>query len=159
VPPLNSIVRRPVKVRALNFSDLNPLLGLYRHLNPNDLPLPEGAVVEAVWSESLANPRMRHFGAYDGDELVAACTICVVPNLTRGCQPYALIENVVTALTHRRQGFGKAVLEAALSFAWSQNCYKVMLLSGRTDEGVLSFYKAAGFNPDEKRGFVARPVA
>jgi GNAT superfamily N-acetyltransferase len=102
---------------------------------------------------------MRHFGAYDGDDLVAACTICVVPNLTRGCQPYALIENVVTAVTHRRRGCGKAVLEAALAFAWSQNCYKTMLLSGRADEGVLRFYKAAGFNPDEKRGFIARPVA
>jgi GNAT superfamily N-acetyltransferase len=148
-----------VKVRALDLSDLNPLLDLYHHLNPNDLPLPGRATVEAVWSEALANPRMRHFGAYDGEVLVAACTICVIPNLTRGCKPYALIENVVTAATHRRRGFGKAVLEAALSFAWSQNCYKAMLLSGRSEEGVLRFYRAVGFIPDEKRGFIARPVA
>jgi GNAT superfamily N-acetyltransferase len=148
-----------MKVRALIRSDLDQLLALYQDLHANDAPLPTGETVDAAWSESLANPRIRYFGAYQGDELAAACTICVVPNLTRGCRPYAIIENVVTAASHRRQGCGKAVLDAALSFAWSQGCYKAMLLTGRTDEGVLRFYEAAGFNSDEKKGFIARPVA
>jgi GNAT superfamily N-acetyltransferase len=146
-----------VNVRALIQSDLNSLLALYRHLNPNDAPLPDDGTVEAVWSESMANPRIRHFGGFEGSLLVAVCTICVVPNLTRGCRPYALVENVVTSAPHRRKGWGRKVLSNALEFAWSQNCYKTMLLSGRHDEGTLSFYKSAGFNPDEKRGFVARP--
>jgi len=145
-----------MNVRALVSSDLAQLLKLYSHLNPNDAPLPDPSTVNAVWSEAIANPRMRHFGGFEEDRLVAACTICVVPNLTRGCRPYALIENVVTAAEHRRKGWGKAVLSEALDFAWSQSCYKVMLLSGRTDEGVLRFYESAGFKADEKRGFVAR---
>jgi GNAT superfamily N-acetyltransferase len=157
--PLNGNVRRPMVVRALVHSDLSPLLVLYADLIRNDAPLPGPAVVEAVWSESLANPRMRHFGGFDGTDLVAACTICVVPNLTRACRPYALIENVVTAATHRRKGWGRAVLSEALGFAWSQKCYKVMLLSGRKDEGVLRFYESVGFNPDDKRGFVAWSIA
>ena len=148
-----------MKVRALVTSDLPRLLELYTHLNPNDDPLPPANVVNAAWSESLANPRMRHFGGFEADHLVAACTICVVPNLTRGCRPYALIENVVTAANHRRKGWGKAVLSEALTFAWNQNCYKVMLLSGRKDEAVLRFYESAGFKSDEKRGFVARSGA
>lgn len=145
-----------MNVRALHHADLAQLLKLYGHLNPHDDPLPASSVVEAAWSESLANPRMRHFGGFEGGILVAACTICVVPNLTRGCRPYALIENVVTAASHRRKGWGHAVLDAAKSFAWDQNCYKAMLLSGRSDEGVLRFYQSAGFDPDAKRGFVAR---
>jgi GNAT superfamily N-acetyltransferase len=56
-------------------------------------------------------------------------------------------------------GWGRAVLAEALAFAWSENCYKVMLLTGRKDEGVLNFYKSSGFNSDEKRAFIARPVA
>jgi GNAT superfamily N-acetyltransferase len=148
-----------LNVRALTRPDLPQLLGLYRHLNPNDHPLPDAATVEAVWLETLASPRMRHFGGFESDALVAACTICVVPNLTRGFRPYALIENVVTAATHRRRGWGQAVLSEAMSFAWSQNCYKVMLLSGRKDEAVVRFYESAGFNSDQKRGYVAWAVA
>lgn len=148
-----------MKVRALDALDLSPLLGLYGHLNPDDAPYPDIKTVESVWSESLANPRIRYFGGFDGELLVATCTICVIPNLTRGCRPYALIENVVTALPYRRQGWGRAILAEAMAFAWSLNCYKVMLLTGRQDEGVVNFYKSAGFDPDEKRGFVARSVA
>jgi GNAT superfamily N-acetyltransferase len=148
-----------MKVRALVTADLRQLLDLYAHLNPDDSPLPDQGSVDAVWSESLANPRIRHFGGFEGDELVAACTICVVPNLTRGCRPYALIENVVTAAGHRRRGWGRAVLSNALAFAWSQDCYKVMLLSGRKDDGVLRFYESVGFKSSEKRGFVVRSDA
>jgi len=143
-------------VRALTHPDLSQLLELYRHLIRNDAPLPDADTVDKVWSESLSNPRMRHFGGFKGDVLVSACTICVVPNLTRGCRPYALIENVVTAADVRRQGWGRAVLDAAISFAWSQNCYKVMLLSGRKEEAVIRFYESAGFRSDEKRGYVIR---
>jgi GNAT superfamily N-acetyltransferase len=148
-----------MKVRALEQQDLPALLALYHHLNPSDVPLPEQRVVESVWSESLANPRMRHFGGFEGDLLVSACTICSIPNLTRGCRPYALVENVVTASTHRRKGWGRAVLAEAIAFAWSENCYKVMLLTGRKDEGVFNFYRSAGFSSDEKNAFIARPVA
>ena len=148
-----------MKVRALCEEDLASLLELYRHLNSSDAPLPDQDAVHAVWMESLINPRIQHIGAFDGGQLVAACTICVVPNLTRGCRPYALIENVVTASTHRRKGLGRAVITEALSFAWSQNCYKTMLLTGRQDESVLKFYEAVGFSANEKRGFIARSVA
>ena len=148
-----------MNVRVLIRPDLEQLLDLYRHLNPNDAPLPDPATVETVWSETLANPRMRHFGGFEAEGLVAACTICVVPNLTRGFRPYALIENVVTAAQHRRKGWGRAVLREAMSYAWSQNCYKIMLLSGRKDEAVVKFYESVGFNSVEKRGYIARAVA
>src|SRR5262245_49282266 len=148
-----------MKVRALGQPDLPALLDLYRHLNAQDEPLPKQQVVDAVWAESLANPRMRYIGGFEEDVLVSACIICVIPNLTRGCRPYALIENVVTAASHRRKGWGRAVLAEALALAWSQNCYKVMLLTGRKDEGVFDFYRSCGFSSDEKRAFVARPRA
>jgi GNAT superfamily N-acetyltransferase len=147
-----------LNIRPLAHPDLDALLALYTHLHQQDDPLPDRGIVESAWLESVQNPRMRHFGGFEGDELVAACTICVVPNLTRGCRPYAVIENVVTAAGHRRKGWGRAVLSEALGFAWSQGCYKVMLLTGRSDDGVLCFYQAAGFDPGEKRAFIARPV-
>jgi hypothetical protein len=39
---------------------------------------------------------------------------------------------------------------------WEQNCYKVMLLTGRRDEATLRFYQQAGFEAGVKTGFVAR---
>lgn len=139
-------------------SDLTPLLALYGDLIRNDVPLPDRTTVEEVWAESLTDPKLRYFGGFQGDALVAACTISVIPNLTRGCRPYALIENVVTAAAHRRKGWGRAVLSEALAFAWSKNCYKVMLLSGRRDEAVVRFYQSVGFNSDDKKGYVAWSV-
>lgn len=43
--------------------------------------------------------------------LVASCTLTLTPNLTRGCRPYGVIENVVTDVGFRKRGFAKAVLE------------------------------------------------
>ncbi|MBH9553067.1 GNAT family N-acetyltransferase [Inhella sp. 4Y17] len=142
-------------VRELHESDLEALLGLYAHLHENDPP-PDRANAEAVWREALQNPRIRYFGGYEGDLLVSSCTIVLVPNLTRGCRPYALIENVVTRASSRGKGWGTRLLQEALGFAWANNCYKVMLLTGRKDAATLRFYEGAGFSREGKTGFVAR---
>jgi GNAT superfamily N-acetyltransferase len=81
----------------------------------------------------------------------------VVPNLTRGARPYGLIENVVTRQDKRGQGYGSAVLKAALDLAWEKGCYKVMMLTGRKDAKVFGFYEKAGFKAGVKTGFVAVP--
>jgi len=83
----------------------------------------------------------------------------IIPNLTRGCRPYGLIENVVTDENHRGKGYGKAVVGAALSHAWSAHCYKVMLMTSRQDEGTALFYESAGFDRHEKKAFVIKPPA
>jgi hypothetical protein len=49
------------------------------------------------------------------------------------------------------------VLREALSFAWTQRCYKVMLMTSRKDETILKFYAAAGFDRHDKQAFVIRP--
>lgn len=137
--------------------ELQLLLSLYAHLHEHDDPPPSAAVVEEVWSEVLANPRIKYFGGFAAGSLVSSCTLTVIPNLTRACRPYGVIENVVTHAVYRGQGWGKAVLAHALSDAWRQNCYKVMLLTGRKDEGTLRFYEQAGFDQHDKQAFVARP--
>lgn len=145
-------------IRELQASELQALLTLYAHLHERDDPLPPFATVEAVWAEALANPRIRYFGGFASGVLVSSCTLTVIPNLTRACRPYGIIENVVTHAAHRRQGWGKAILRHALGEAWRQHCYKAMLLTGRKDEGTLRFYESAGFDRHAKQAFVARPA-
>ena len=146
-----------MNTRRLGRDDLSALLRLYPHLHAADDPLPEVAVIDAIWSEILANPRLVYFGGFAGQSLVSSCTITIVPNLTRGCRPYGLIENVVTHADFRRRGLGAAVIDAALTYAWSVNCYKVMLMTGRKDDATRQFYQAVGFDADAKKAFVAKP--
>ena len=150
--------RQTPVVRILTEGDLDALLILYPHLHPNDAPLPARADVERVWRAALTQPGSRYYGTFDGSLLVAACAVIVIPNLTRGCRPYAVIENVVTHGDYRRQGKGRAVMTAAMDFAWSQQCYKILLLTGRKDDAVSRFYQSLGFDREGKIGFVATPA-
>jgi GNAT superfamily N-acetyltransferase len=148
-----------VNIRELQSDDLQLLLGLYAHLHEHDDPVPSPAVAEAVWSEALANPRIKYFGGFASGALVSSCTLTVIPNLTRACRPYGVVENVVTHAAHRGQGWGRAILTHALCEAWRQDCYKVMLLTGRKDEATLRFCQRAGFDQHDKQAFVAKPAA
>ena len=76
-----------MNIRELRAKDLAPLLGLYTHLHEHDDPLPSEPEVQAVWTEALANPRIRYFGGWDEGQLVSSCTLTVIPNLTRACRP------------------------------------------------------------------------
>lgn len=145
------------EIRPAGADDLPGLLALYRHLNPAD-PTPPSGPAAAAWQAMLAQPGLTVFLAERAGEPIASCTLILVPNLTRGTRPYAFIENVVTHAAHRRQGHGRAVLDAALAAAWAANCYKVMLLTGSTQEATFRFYEAAGFRRGEKTGMVARPI-
>ena len=143
-----------MSIRALVQADLDALLELYGHLHATDSPRPARQQIESVWQEALANSGIRYFGYFVSGSLVSSCTVSVIPNLTRACRPYAVVENVVTHGDFRGRGYGKAILQAALDFAWSLHCYKVMLMTGRLNESTFSFYEAVGFKRDKKQAFV-----
>jgi ribosomal protein S18 acetylase RimI-like enzyme len=143
--------------RRINPDELDALLDLYRHLHESDSPLPDRETLLAAWKDLTTDPKLACLVAEEGGALVAACILVIVPNLTRGARPYGLIENVVTRRESRGRGVGTALLRHALALAWQRNCYKVMLLTGRKDEGTLRFYERAGFRRGEKTGFVAKP--
>jgi GNAT superfamily N-acetyltransferase len=145
------------QVRCIQKDELPALLELYQYLHDHDDPRPDADQIQAVWDTIWNNPWLYYFvGEIDG-VLVSSCTLSIIPNLTRGMRPYGLIENVVTHPDHRRQGFGGQVLQYALQIAWDQNCYKVMLLTGRKEESTMVFYEKAGFVRGVKTGFIAYP--
>ena len=146
-----------MQVRSVSPTDLEQLLLLYRHLHSADEALPDEPVIRSIWNELMANPRHTLFGGYVDSELVSSCALTVIPNLTRGCRPYGVLENVVTHSAHRGKGYGKAVLREALTSSWTAGCYKVMLLTGRKDKATVHFYESAGFDGHEKLAFIAKP--
>ncbi len=146
-----------MEIRPIRKSELIQLLGLYRHLHETDDPLPASDVLERTWQKIQGDPNHKCFGVFQDGVIVSSCILCIIPNLTRGCRPYGIIENVVTHSAFRRRGFGRKVLQHALDHAWRQGCYKVMLLTGRKNEATYRFYESAGFDRNTKQAFIAKP--
>lgn len=145
------------EIRPLQPFELQDLLEIYRFLHRQDEPLPADDIVHERWVEIMSASGHTILGLFIGSQLVSSCVLVIIPNLTRGCRPYGVIENVVTRAGFRGQGYGKQLLKAALQRAWGADCYKVMLMTGRKDDAVYRFYEGAGFKGDEKRAFIARP--
>ncbi|WP_214622663.1 GNAT family N-acetyltransferase [Sphingobium nicotianae] len=142
-------------LRTATQADLAPMQALYRHLDP-DAPPADPAAAEAALEALLAS-RLAHLLVADqAGVLVASCLLLVIPNLTRGVRPFAIIENVVTHADFRRQGLATRLLHLAQERARAAGCYKLMLAAGRREEGILRFYERAGFTRGGKTFFEMR---
>lgn len=147
-----------MEIRTIKRDELEKLLRLYKHLHEDDQELPGPKKIGEVWEEIQGNKNIKYFGLFDREELISSCAMVIVPNLTRACRPYAVIENVVTHMDYRRNGYGRDVLKKAVEYAWKQNCYKVMLMTGRLNEETFRFYESAGFDRNAKQGFVIKKM-
>ena len=146
-------------IRDLRSQDLAQLLALYdEHLHSADEPRPEAARVDALWRQIEDDPALHYLGAFDGERMVASCCAAVVPNLTRGCRPWAVIENVVCHADYRRRGLASDVIRAMLERCREAGVYKVMLMSAaHRGESVHAFYEANGFDKHAKQAFLWKP--
>lgn len=136
-------------------ADLPNLISLYSELNPED-DYSQVSKVKSALNEIFKSDHFTLFVLeYDG-QLVSSCYLNIIPNISRGCKPYALIENVITQKAFRKHGFGSQIMKHAIEYARSQNCYKVMLLTGRKDQEVHKFYQALGFDGATKTGYQIR---
>lgn len=146
-------------VRHIEKNELDDLLDLYTHhlFSTPDAALPPRDQIEKIWDEIVDNPMLHYFVVEVEGKVIATCTISIIPNLTRGARPYGLIENVVTHVDYRGRGLAKALFKHTLDFAWAENCYKVMLLSGKDRQAAHGLYESVGFSKDEKVGYIAKP--
>ncbi len=146
-------------IRTVDKQELFALRTLYRdHLfDEADTALPDEAVERAVWNNLLSNPAIRIFVIELNGQLVGGALLAVISNLTRGCRPFGLIENVVTHRAYRRRGLASALLAEVLRIAWEEDCYKVMLLTSTQRTDAHRLYEKLGFTRNEKVGFVAHP--
>ena len=145
-----------------------PIWSEPRRLTPHDfagaqvlyaeLMGPSAALADAVqFGAVLDHPGTVLWGADADDVLAAMVTLHLLPNMTWGGRPYALIENVVTATAHRGTGLGAQVMRAAINAAWQADAYKIMLLTGQ-QAGATGFYERLGFRKDDKFGMTLRRV-
>ena len=146
-----------VGYRTLQNPDLPQLLELLQELNPKDPILEPKNDLELMWESMNNSSNFLHLGAFlknNPSTLIASCSLSVIPNLTRNACPFAVIENVITKASYRKQGIGTGLLQYAFQLAKARNCYKVMLMTGKTDVATLDFYEKAGFERNKKTAFV-----
>ncbi len=140
-------------IREIISADFDGLMRLYTQLHGNPIPekTPE---VKALWDNILADKNHHIIVAEENGKILSSCVCVIVPNLTHGQRPYALIENVVTDEKHRKKGLATACLDYAKALAEKENCYKMMLLTGSKEEETLNFYRKAGYNSNDKTAFI-----
>ncbi len=144
------------KVRLIKKDELMSLLSLYKYLVPDDPELEIDQDLERYWDEILSDESLFYLVIEENGKIVSSCTLAVIKNITRSARPYGLIENVVTHPDYRNKGYGTAILRKAVNICQEKNCYKVMLLTSQKEEHIFRFYENAGFNREEKTGFIKR---
>ena len=141
-------------IRQSERNDLEALLQLYTFLHDNaTVPIIDDKVA-ALWSSIIKDPNHHIIVGIKDNQLISSCVLIIIPNLTRGQRPYALIENVVTHPDYRGNGYATQILNYAKEISCEHNCYKIMLMTGSKQESTLNFYKRAGYNMDDKTAFI-----
>lgn len=140
-------------VREAKREDLKELLELYLYLHEKFIPEYSEHLIY-TWEQILQDKNHHLIVNERNGEIVSSCVCVIIPNLTRSVRPYAFIENVVTRIDVREQGFASECLEYAKKIAQQNNCYKIMLLTGSKKEKTLNFYKNMGYNSTDKTAFI-----
>ncbi|MEL6792148.1 MAG: GNAT family N-acetyltransferase, partial [Pseudomonadota bacterium] len=79
----------------------------------------------------------------------------ILPNMTWGGAPYAVIENVGVEAASRGAGVGRALMAHLAECAEAAGCWKVMAQTGPA-KGAAGFYAACGFDAEGRSGFIMR---
>lgn len=140
-------------IREITENDFDQLMTLYMQLHDNLFPEKDKRIID-IWNSILADSNHHIIVAEEDGTIVSSCVCVVIPNLTRGQRPYALIENVITDERYRKRGLATACLDFARNIARQENCYKIMLLTGSKQESTLKFYEQAGYNKQDKTAFI-----
>jgi ribosomal protein S18 acetylase RimI-like enzyme len=140
-------------IREVRETDWESLMRLYTQLHNNILP-EKSTQAMTLWKQILQDPNHHIIVAEENGRIVSSCVCAIIPNLTHNQQPYAIIENVITDECFRKQGLATKCLEFAKEIAKKENCYKVMLLTGAKEQGILMFYENAGYNQKDKTAFI-----
>jgi len=146
-----------IEIRSATESDLPGLLRLYCQLAEDSarvsarsglhaeaLPAsPEDAV--AIFHEAQADPRRELLVAVLNGHLLGTADLVIVPNLTHGGKPWAIVENVAVDASTRRTGIGTRLMLEVERRIKLAGCYKVQLLTRKQRHVAHAFYEALGF--------------
>ena len=142
-------------IRKIKKIELSQLIELYFHyIHIDNLPTLTHEKIQEIWEKIESNPCINYFVLEIENKIVASCILSITPSFIRGGDGYGLIEHVVTHTNYRQKGYGKAIVNFSLDFAWENGCTEVMLLSGSQNERAHAMYEKIGFDKYRKAGFI-----
>jgi len=133
-------------IRRAEIADLPIVLRLLAEMHNEEPPDFRDQRVTEVFQEILRRPDRALLVAVTDEEIVGTLDLLIVPNLSHGGQPWAIIENVVVNASYRRKGIGGLLLEAATELAESAGCYKLQLVSHAKRDAAHALYRHAEFD-------------
>lgn len=140
----------PALIREAAEADLPRLLELYFQLAEHST-LPEAGVlpVTEAHRQALAaiqaDPRMTCLVLEVDGRVMGTLTLYLLPGLSHGGRPFAIVENVVVDAALRGSGYGRALMARAEELARAHGCYKVSLTSNHQRRHAHAFYRHLGY--------------
>jgi GNAT superfamily N-acetyltransferase len=134
-------------IREAQPRDLPALVALLSQLHeddPEDYP-GRASAYDAAFAAIAADPRQRLYVIEHEGAIAGSAQLVVVPNLTHGGRPYAVIESVVIDRGLRSRGYGERLMRRLIDEAQAAGCYKVALTSHRSRADAHRFYERLGF--------------
>jgi GNAT superfamily N-acetyltransferase len=144
-------------IRDAQPADVPRLLELLQQLaEQSTLPeaeaRPATAAHYAVLRQITNDPHARLLVAEQDGRVVGTLTFYVLPNLSHGGMPFAIVENVVVDAELRGSGCGRLLMEHAERLARAAGCYKLSLTSNKRRAPAHAFYEHIGYT-NSHRGF------
>jgi len=140
------------EIRLAKESDLPRILELYHELSMITTESEQHSSTSwddyrRVFAEISGDPRRELLVAeYDG-EVVGTVALFIIPNLSHGATPYALVENLVVNHKYRRKGIGKKLMEYTIVRAKQEGCHRIELCSDKKRDEAHRLYRSVGFEP------------
>ena len=138
-------------IRWATEKDIPRILDLYEELTEEKQSVAI-ETINSVFAEIVSIPNQEFLVADENDYVVGSLFLQIVPNLSHGARPWAVLENMIVDSRFRRQGIGRRLLEYALDCSRQAGCYKVQLLSNKKRLEAHKFYRIMGFE-DSALGF------
>jgi len=131
-------------IRKATEQDISRILELYEQLTEEEHDLaPDKA--RRVFNDIASMPGHELLVAEEEGVVVGSMVMLIVPNLSHGALPWAIVENMVVDGKHRRRSIGRQLMEYAIERARGAGCYKVQLLSNKKRLEAHQFYESLGF--------------
>jgi GNAT superfamily N-acetyltransferase len=140
-------VEPDLEIRPATADDLPGLLRLYGELaEARAESQPADAETAArILGEIQADPRRELLVAVRDGRVLGTADTVIVPNLTHGGKPWAIVENVAVGEPQRRHGIGTRLMVEIERRVKQAACYKIQLLSRKHRRVAHTFYEALGF--------------
>jgi GNAT superfamily N-acetyltransferase len=138
-------------VRAATEQDIPRIVELYEELMGERYDLTRHET-GPVFAEISAMAGHELLVAEEDGAVVGTLVLVIVPNLSHGALPWAIVENMIVDPKYRRRGIARMLMEYAVAKAKQAGCSHLQLLSSVHRREAHRFYKTMGFK-HEAYGF------